>query len=839
MVKAWRHSLTTCLFAAFLPILFFPGSVFAKNNLDRDQVLRDAKTTEDLLKKYHPNLYAHRTARQIATIWSDARAQVPDNPTFLDAATLSQKILAAACDGHTQIRLNDTWIHGNGRIPGLFPTGLVIVDGKLYLDDVVFNLRLREVVGINDRSSEQIIQFLRSVVAADGCQNSDVLFSTQVINQAKIQILLTNFLGAGSEFRVKFRETGTDAVQTSREHTISLSEFRRRSKERSLYGRFAALNSIGFDTKNWDWEFAGSMARQALVRSNKDQSIYYIYLPTFSGGKSQNQYIKEQMLALIEANPEHVIIDLTDNPGGEYFNAQFFSSFFLRRAHRTGTTMRSRIWRPLSDDNYTWRDPKRRGQFAAHIGQFIHGKKQGGQFRLQERFRSFGNPSYTGALTVLVSPNTFSAATTVATILKQQAGARIVGSIGDASMVTHCSGAPGWHVLPNSRVGLSIPLDCGDRDPGATRAGNLLDPDVPVDIAADNSSMTNIMILNAAISASGLTTGAGSAIAEESQGYPIKLPTEANREFATTSRTLRVTLAKNPFTKGYSWIGFGLAELGRLDFVETQVGDRSAVLVSRVYSDSPAEKVGLRVGDIILSVDGTDIHDHNGIVGAVGRREPGTEVVVEVLSMAASTEDVIPILHNRLADPTKRKTAAYILGSIFVREDVGYASGEHGIQFLKLASEAGSSDAAEMLGHLYRGRWTSVTFARNRSPVQANLGLSKKYFAKSAALGNARSMYRLARQYDDKVRGSTNPVRAAKYLLHSYKGNNPRARNSLFERPDIWSTEARIEVTRLLRQAGVYDGEIDGEIDADIREALMRLANEDVALPKLPRGSQG
>ena len=107
-------SLTLRIIITILSFLPLTVSASQEKTLTREQVLKDAKTTENLLKKYHANLYAHRKPKQIKSIWNKAKSQLPKNPNFLDAATLAQQMLAAVCDEHTLVYLTDDWILRNG-----------------------------------------------------------------------------------------------------------------------------------------------------------------------------------------------------------------------------------------------------------------------------------------------------------------------------------------------------------------------------------------------------------------------------------------------------------------------------------------------------------------------------------------------------------------------------------------------------------------------------------------------------------------------------------------------------------------------------------------------------
>ena len=108
-------------------------------------------------------------------------------------------------------------------------------------------------------------------------------------------------------------------------------------------------------------------------------------------------------------------------------------------------------------------------------------------------------------------------------------------------------------------------------------------------------------------------------------------------------------------------------------------------------------------------------------------------------------------------------------------------------------------------------------------------------------------MFHLAQIYDFNKRSYSNPdlhrynsvnndpELTARYLLHSYQGRYRKARDTLFETPDIWSKDARVALKELLHEAGIYNGKVDAEIDAGTREAIVRLRTENIALPELPQ----
>jgi membrane-associated protease RseP (regulator of RpoE activity) len=66
------------------------------------------------------------------------------------------------------------------------------------------------------------------------------------------------------------------------------------------------------------------------------------------------------------------------------------------------------------------------------------------------------------------------------------------------------------------------------------------------------------------------------------------------------------------------------------------VKDGQGALVTEVEEDTPAEKAGLKAGDVIVKVDGDDIQDTGDLMGAISEKEKGDKAEVTVIRDHAS-----------------------------------------------------------------------------------------------------------------------------------------------------------------------------------------------------------
>ena len=197
----------------------------------------------------------------------------------------------------------------------------------------------------------------------------------------------------------------------------------------------------------------------------------------------QRKDVNDAMREVIKASPDHVVLDLSGNPGGSINAAGHMMSYLLRRANRPASKVRLRDTAFYKRGKFTFVSKERRTQSLRAIRQFKRVGRINGVRTLPYARRSYGNPSFNGRLTLLVGPRTFSAATMVVTTLRKnrRAPTRTVGTAMGGSSSTSCFSANGYYTLPNSGLRILIPSTCYDRERDRRNKGEELVLDVPVD----------------------------------------------------------------------------------------------------------------------------------------------------------------------------------------------------------------------------------------------------------------------------------------------------------------------------------------------------------------------
>jgi serine protease Do len=153
------------------------------------------------------------------------------------------------------------------------------------------------------------------------------------------------------------------------------------------------------------------------------------------------------------------------------------------------------------------------------------------------------------------------------------------------------------------------------------------------------------------VNARGEVVGVNTAIASGgggSVGIGFAIPTNLAKPIvAQLAETGRVTRA---------WLGVSIQPLTRELATSFGLPDTTGALVSSVVDNSPAARVGLKQGDVIIKYDGRPVSRSTDLPRAVAETRVGREVPIEV--MRDGKRLALTVKVARLEEPDRRASAA-------------------------------------------------------------------------------------------------------------------------------------------------------------------------------------
>jgi hypothetical protein len=192
--------------------------------------------------------------------------------------------------------------------------------------------------------------------------------------------------------------------------------------------------------------------------------------------------------------------------------------------------------------------------------------------------------------------------------------------------------------------------------------------------------------------------------------------------------------------------------------------------VGRIIKDGPAERTGLRVGDLVLRLNSSD---QTGVVEQIVKNPPGTKITLPVqrgterIQVPITVDDQLAIALRgaALGDPAAEETLSRIYaGGVGVPKDTAEA-----LKWLRKAAESGYDIAEYELAAMY-ARGEGV--ARDDSAAFA-------WYRRAAEQGNALAEYLVGQMYSEGRGVTKDDKAAAEWFRKGAEHGNPLAESNL------------------------------------------------------------
>mgnify|MGYP005806787041 CR=1 FL=1 len=98
---------------------------------------------------------------------------------------------------------------------------------------------------------------------------------------------------------------------------------------------------------------------------------------------------------------------------------------------------------------------------------------------------------------------------------------------------------------------------------------------------------------------------------------------------STAKQVLEQIVESGAVTRG--WMGVGVQDMTRELAESFKLPDIRGALITEVFRGTPADKAGLRVGDILVAVEGKPVTDSAGMLNLIAELAPGSPAMLKVV----------------------------------------------------------------------------------------------------------------------------------------------------------------------------------------------------------------
>lgn len=176
-----------------------------------------------------------------------------------------------------------------------------------------------------------------------------------------------------------------------------------------------------------------------------------------------------------------------------------------------------------------------------------------------------------------------------------------------------------WVIAIGNPFGLSHTVTAGivsakDRVIGAGPYDDFIQTDASINPGNSGGPLFNIR---------GEVVGINTAIHAAGQGIGFTVPINMAKKF------IEDILTKGKITRG--WLGVGIQNISEEIAKQFGASVSSGALVTQVFPKTPAEKAGIKRGDIIVEYNGKEVKNVNDLTRLVGTTTPGEKTQITII----------------------------------------------------------------------------------------------------------------------------------------------------------------------------------------------------------------
>ncbi len=198
----------------------------------------------------------------------------------------------------------------------------------------------------------------------------------------------------------------------------------------------------------------------------------------------------------------------------------------------------------------------------------------------------------------------------------------------------------------------------------------------------------------------GEVVGVNTAIVAQGQGIGFAIPINLAKEILTQLKTGKVTRG---------WLGIMIQDLTPELAKSFDIQETKGVIVADIVGDGPAEKAGLKRGDIITGLNGKDVENAHSLSRMVASTAPDTNVTIKVIRDGKSREikatiGTMPVEGTETVPSKKESTWGVTVQNLTpeLAQRFGWDQSEHGVVISSVQPGSPAADAKLRQGDLIK-----------------------------------------------------------------------------------------------------------------------------------------
>lgn len=416
--------------------------------IEKSRLINDLEILYQGLHKFHSGMYWYTTKDSVDLAFQEVRNKITEDLNVLEYHKLIAPLVSLSREGHTNIYRPEAVIKKINTETKFLPLIFTFLGKELYCvkngsDFQDFNLIGKQIETINGETPIAIVNKIGNLFPSDGFIKTVKYNDLEGFNFSTYYFY---YYGQVNKFEIKFREIEEPIIIKSLltkeiiQHQKDRLKKTPKVEEKDLLEFRVLEDSIAYMSID-------DFGNQDIKEQSKEKNL--------------KSFLKRSFKSIVEKNIKTLIIDLSKNGGGTEGNEGLLYSYFGEN-YQKYKKVKVKTQKAILDNGID--EPITLRTFGFLERSFTYKKMEDGSLERKQwigpglkAFKKEPKHKYTGKVYVIISPNTYSAASEFCNMMYTKNLATFVGQETGGGYMGNTSGYSQKLVLPNSKIGISIP----------------------------------------------------------------------------------------------------------------------------------------------------------------------------------------------------------------------------------------------------------------------------------------------------------------------------------------------------------------------------------------------